>query len=133
MRIFFYVEGNVKLTQMPFTTHNDVKPGTIRLYIPPQTLPEAELGAVFYNVSCYQAGPESSRHPVCKDTLLPVSTTEYVITGLNISHRIRAEVTVIRNFNGIIHEEDLKHTENFCAGILLLLSCIFCHAQFLEY
>ena len=112
-----YVEGTVKLTRRPYTTHNDVEPGTIRLHIPPQTLPEAELGAVFYNVSCYQAGPESSQHPVCRDTLLPVSTTQYVITGLNITQQIRAEVSVIRNFNGTVHEEDMKQTENFCAGI----------------
>ena len=117
MPFFYYVEATVKLTQMPFTTHNDLEPSTIRLHIPPRTLPEAELGAVFYNVSCYQAGPESSQHPVCRDTLLPVSTTEYVITGLDISQQIRAEVSVIRNFNGTVHEEDMKQTENFCAGI----------------
>ena len=104
--------------QQPSTTHNGVKSGQILLLIPPQNLAEVELGAVYYNVSCYQPeDSQSSQRPACKNILLPVSTTEYVITGLNVTKRIIAKFTVIQNFNTEAHEEDVKATGSFCAGI----------------
>ena len=72
--------------QQPSTTHNGVESGQILLLIPPQNLAEAKLGSVYYNVSCYQPeDSQSSQRPACKNILLPVSTTEYVITGLNVT------------------------------------------------
>ena len=117
---FICIAGTVEI-QQPSVTHEGVESGQIRLLIPPQTSPEVELGAVYYNVSCYQAADsQSSEQHICDEAILSVSTTEYVITGLNITQQIRAEVSVIRNFNGTVHEEDMKQTENFCAGNTLL-------------
>ena len=104
--------------QQPSTTHNGVESGQIRLLIPPQTSPEVELGAVYYNVSCYQAADgQSSEQHICEEAILSVSTTEYVIKGLNVTQKFVAKVTVIRNFNGEAHVEDVEETGSFCAGI----------------
>ena len=114
---FICIAGTVEI-QQPSVTHKGVESGQIRLLIPPQTLPEVELGAVYYNVSCYQAADSQlSQQHVCEDAILSVSTTEYVIKGLNVTQRIVAKVTVIRNFNGEAHVEDVIATEIFCAGI----------------
>ena len=114
---FICIAGTVEI-QQPSVTHKGVESGQIRLLIPPQTSPEVELGAVYYNVSCYQAADnQSSQQHVCDDAILSVSTTEYVIKGLNVTQKIVAKVTVIRNFNGEAHVEDVEETGSFCAGI----------------
>ena len=114
---FICIAGTVEI-QQPSVTHKGVESGQIRLLIPPQTSPEVELGAVYYNVSCYQAADsQSSEQHICDEAILSVSTTEYVIKGLNVTQKILAKVAVIRNFNGEAHVEDVEETGSFCAGI----------------